>query len=433
MDGWMLLEIGVNLFQAWLIVYALKKLLVPAWGNAWIDCACIAAIAGWYTMYLFWDVPILDSVVFVIPFVYSALASRVKWVFCLFWNVVLCILFTGCTTLNLSLYLGVLGATLKEIMTESSLRVAFLVSVNLTLLLAVLLIAKLCNRGVAPAKSTLVPLFALNLMCLFAVEFLFMMRMNVDLGAPFVYTCLCLFCASALSVVLYEACARSAQKQRLYELEIDRLNMAQKHICEMESLYADMAACRHDMKHQMQVITQMISDRDTGNLQRYIDALQAHVQALQPFATGNQAVDALLTAKVSVMRHQQIELDFRPYPLDGLPISQSDFCSMLGNLLDNATEGILRIAGPRVPRKVTLSFARTWDMFYITCANPCDLPGVRRKSGGFVTSKKGVNHGIGTRSIQSIAEKAGGDVDFDVVGDLFKVKITLPFEVEGRA
>ncbi|MEA5064750.1 MAG: hypothetical protein VB065_01755, partial [Eubacteriales bacterium] len=88
MDGWILLEIAVNLFRAWLIVYALKKLLVPAWGNVWTDCACIAAIAGWYTMYLFWDVPILDSAVFVFPFLYASLARRVKWYLCLFWNVV---------------------------------------------------------------------------------------------------------------------------------------------------------------------------------------------------------------------------------------------------------------------------------------------------------------------------------------------------------
>ncbi|MEA4897051.1 MAG: GHKL domain-containing protein [Christensenellaceae bacterium] len=431
MDGWILLEIAVNLFRAWLIVYALKKLLVPAWGNVWTDCACIAAIAGWYTMYLFWDVPILDSAVFVFPFLYASLARRVKWYLCLFWNVVLCIVFTACTTLNISFYLDALGAKLEEIMTASPLRVAFLVSVNLTLLIAVLLIAELCNRSKAPARSTLAPLFALNLMSLLAVEFLFATRTNVDPGAPFAFACLCLFFVSALSVVLYEACTRIAQKQKQYELEIDRLNMTQKHNRETESLYADMAACRHDMKHQIQIVMQILSDRDTGNFQHYIDELHTHVQALQPFATGNQAVDALLTAKVSIMRHEQIELDFRPYPLDILPIPESDFCSVLGNLLDNAAEGIHRIADRSISRKVTLSFARTWDMFYITCTNPCNLATVRRTRGSLVTSKKGAQHGIGTRSIKSIAEKANGDVDFDASGDVFKVKITLPFQAKG--
>ncbi|MEG2624560.1 MAG: GHKL domain-containing protein, partial [Clostridia bacterium] len=189
-----------------------------------------------------------------------------------------------------------------------------------------------------------------------------------------------------MSLALYEVPARRSRRQRRYELEIDRLMMAQKHNEAMKGLYADMSAFRRNMKHQMQLIAQMASGEDT-QMQDYIMNLTQTVQALYPFATGNQAVDALLTVKNSMMRHKQIELNLRPYPLNELPMQEVNFCVVLGNVLDNAMEGINRIKEDTLPRTVTLSFSRSWDMFYIICKNPYDIKTVRWANGRLMTSK----------------------------------------------
>ena len=49
-----------------------------------------------------------------------------------------------------------------------------------------------------------------------------------------------------------------------------------------------------------------------------------------------------------------------------------DFCTIVGNLLDNAIEGVGRIKPAPASPSIRLAFSRSWDMFYIYCENPCD-------------------------------------------------------------
>ena len=432
MNGWTLLEIGVNLFQGWLIVYFMGKVLTPVRGTPWGDWACALAICIWYSLYRFLDVPVIDTVIFVLPFLYCLWSCEERWYHILFWDVVLAIIFSGLTELNFAFYRGILGEERAQLMGDTQVRAAFLVSTNLTLLIAVLAVGKLGSRKSPVPWLSFVPLLLLNFLCLVTVELVFTVGMAHDLGAAFVSICLCLFGISLLSIALYEAFTAIGRRQRQYELEIARLTATEQYNQEMQSLYADMAVFRHDLKHQMQLIAQLAQGQPSDDLQKYVAEIGQRLTALQPFATGNQAVDALLTAKASVMRQRQIAFDFQACPLDPLPIPASDFCAILGNLLDNAIEGIGRMAAGGRDKTASLSFARAWDMFYIQCQNPCDAGTVKLVHGTWISSKKSAGHGIGTRSIRATVEQYRGSVSFQQAEGLFTVKIALPAGQKGE-
>lgn len=84
---------------------------------------------------------------------------------------------------------------------------------------------------------------------------------------------------------------------------------------------------------------------------------------MDDFLTGSISVDALLTAKSLACKHHNISLHVSQCPLNSLPISEVDFCTILGNLLDNAIEGNVCIVNKSIEKWINLSFSRVWDMF----------------------------------------------------------------------
>lgn len=115
-----------------------------------------------------------------------------------------------------------------------------------------------------------------------------------------------------------------------------------------------------------------------------------------------------------------------------LPISEVDFCTILGNLLDNAIEGNDRIVNKSIEKWINLSFSRVWDMFTIRCENPVNPTSIKRHQSKFVTSKRKSPeiHGFGIPNIISIAEKADGFCSFDIENNQFVATVTLPYPIK---
>lgn len=430
MTGWTVFEIAVDLFQAVLIVYFLKKQLRTARKNIVLDVACILCIASSLTLYAFFDIPIIDTVIFIFPLIYSYIVFDEKWYVVLFWNVVIVLVFIGVANLTTSFYKYVLKSSSEQLMSGTPLHVTFVLSTNLLTLIFVIIITMMKNREGQLPWHSLALLLILNILSIVSIEMLFKMGSTGDVDNYITVTCLCLFAISVLSIILYEVLAENAVRQQRYKLEIEHLKLSQKYNQEMQIVFADMAEFRHDIKHQMQIISQMVLGHDAGEVQNYISLLNDRYNSIQPFSTGSIAVDALLTAKASIMRHRKISFDFHPYPLNKLPVEENDFCTLLGNLLDNAIEGIARL--PDADNAcISLAIARTWDMLYITCENPYNPITVRCVNNLFASSKDGFYHGIGTRSIEAVARRANGYVHYVQENGVFRVETVLPFEKGG--
>ena len=114
-----------------------------------------------------------------------------------------------------------------------------------------------------------------------------------------------------------------------------------------------------------------------------------------------------------------------------VPISEVDFCAVVGNLLDNAIEGACRIADTHSQRWIHLGFFRIWDTFTIRCENSMAPKTVKRHKEGFFTAKESETgcHGFGIRNIELIAKAADGFCSFETVENTFIANITLPYPI----
>ena len=106
-----------------------------------------------------------------------------------------------------------------------------------------------------------------------------------------------------------------------------------------------------------------------------------------------------------------------------MPVREADFCSILGNLLENA----VRAAGEEPPenRRVRAIGRMLSDaMMGLSVENPCSRK-IPMKNGLPVSDREG--HGIGLASVSATVHRYGGSLDIKNEDGLFSVNILLCF------
>lgn len=432
MNGWMVFEIAINAFQAILMVYFVRHRFHIVKTNIRYGVVTGLAICIYLSAYLFFEIPFLDTYVFLFPLLYTFFVSDDKWYVKLFWNVVLTAVFISVTNLMINIYLQLAEATWAQIMAETPLRASFVVSCNTAILCAVFILTRVSKQRDALSKLALFVFLVMIVIQLFVIELLYSIRVHVNSDdVLFTTASISMLGCAGLSLLLFEIMSASAEKQRMYEAELETAKMTQHHSEEIKDMYTYMVSHQHDIKHQLQIVQRMIADGHVQEGNAYFQELTVPSEFTCEFMTGCVAVDALLTVKKLAMDKNQIQFIFQPYPLHSLPIAESKFCALLANLLDNAIEAVLRIDAVNQGRTITFKLARSWDIFFITCENPMSPSSIRMNGARFISSKPDhAHHGFGTRNINSIVNEANGQCRFAVKDTSFRVEITLPYGKE---
>ena len=89
---WILFEIGINIFEAWLYSFFLHRRLnqkpeLSAKKAAFANAVMIIGVACFYSLYIWFDIPVTDSVVWIFTTVYSFMVFSDKKSVILAWNI----------------------------------------------------------------------------------------------------------------------------------------------------------------------------------------------------------------------------------------------------------------------------------------------------------------------------------------------------------
>ncbi len=429
-DAWFLFEAGINLYQSALITYFVRQRFHVTNTRFFFSAICVAAIWIYLTLCLFVDVPTADTFVILIPFAYTFLISDDKWYVKLFWNAVLSLTLSSVVNLVINLFIQFTNSTITQIMSETPLRVLFVVSCNIALLFVVFLETRIGKKSMgALSLASMIIFLATLILELVVVELLYTIRVHTQVrDIPFTAVSICMLGCSVLSLVLYELMSTIAIKQKNVEAELEIAKLSQHHYEEIKDMYSYMVSRDHEIKHQMCLIHKLLDD---GHLEAGESLLkeQKNLHEISyEFITGCVAMDALLTVKKLAMDRNKVHFEFQPYPLHELPIAESKFCAIISNILDNAIEGTLRINDKTRTHTITLKFARSWDIFFIICENDMNPSSIRMNGNHFLSSKPNSSrHGFGTQNIKSIVNEANGQCKFIPNTSTFRVEITLPY------
>ena len=209
----------------------------------------------------------------------------------------------------------------------------------------------------------------------------------------------------------------------------DQVFLAQKKQFESLSQHLDeMQKARHDLRQHLAVVQSYIDKNDRDGLKNYITIYKNEMPSdILELYCRNDVVNALICYYAGISRNNKINFDAKvDYP-NLCSISDTDITVLLGNILENALEACKR---QNVNQKfIKLSIKRHGNSeLLILVDNTCFTP-VHFKDGRPLSSKRN-GMGIGTISIQDIAEKYKGTVQYKLKENIFYTSVLLRFKVK---
>ena len=434
---WTAFEIAINIFQGYLLLMYVKQCFTYEKKHPIADVLLVCSCAGFLSYFIFFGNMLhVDYLLFAFPIIYAFLFSSEKRISIVYWLVVVIMVFSIVPTMLLPIFELVPAVLHYRLPLQFMERFFCTVTVNIILFIVLKGIIRLKRICPPPGTSSYIAFILILGFALVVVESLFTIfnEIGTAVKLPFLLACLGMIAITITSFLLFRIISFDTERKNRLQTEITMLSLTKQHQHELSQMYETLTARQHDYKHHLQTLTQLVSS-SSSTAKEYLDSIAKEAANEDMIITGSPEVDALLTVKRRIMREKGIEFKLTPYPLANLPITATDFCAILGNLLDNAIEGIRRIAEPPANPLIHLAFSRSWDMFYVYCTNPCEPSTLAPKKGLFLTSKKKNEpglHGIGLHSIEAIAERAEGRAEFYTEANEFHAKVVLPFLKEGK-
>lgn len=241
--------------------------------------------------------------------------------------------------------------------------------------------------------------------------------MSAISAAILVMTVAIIFLFEKIGCALFEKIRAEAQlKQTHLEEENNR------RIAEM------MRVWRHDFHNYLEVLQIHLEKQDYEQLKKYIGETKQDFQyALSLYATGNSSVDAIIASKLLIANSHKIDVRISINPIPSLPVSETQMCVLLGNLLDNAIEACLKI-GDSKKRYVNIHIGSKKGMLVVKIENSAN----GNYNDHFTSSKPTGDHGYGLARAKQIVGSAGGTFRIEHSEDEFAVVLLFPLHIGGE-
>ncbi len=212
------------------------------------------------------------------------------------------------------------------------------------------------------------------------------------------------------------------RKKTYLKLVEYQTEQSEKHLNEVRSIHKEMRGYKHDFHHHLETLKGQLEAGEIDRACAYIEQLDNQLMNVDTLLkTGNVSLDAILSAKISQAKAENITVTVKANVPDKLTISDLELSIIIGNLLDNAIEACRTVAGERFIR-IFISMKGT--MLYFSMLNAA---GAKKKKTGalFVTHKDGV-HGFGLRRAEAILEEHGGWVKYNSEDGAFTSEFLVP-------
>ncbi len=225
-----------------------------------------------------------------------------------------------------------------------------------------------------------------------------------------------------LSCLLFYLMATSLNRIDRLRLENQFLSMQQARYDNLLTTTRQIRQARHDMRHHLHVLQSLAEQGSLENILKYLARVQGDIPAGDLGLCENVAADSVAGYFAPLYREHQIPFTFKLDLPRALPVPDTDLCSVLSNLFENAMEAGLRTAPER--RRVKASARLHGEhMVLVSVENNYDGE-VNEKNGVFLSSKR-PGEGIGLQAVRHIAEKNGGYCRFLYADGIFRANVIL--------
>lgn len=431
---WKYFEIGVNLWESFLIMHFIF---------CFLDTAPFAKenrrryIGG--SFFYFAMITIMNHVIayegvlsllYVVGvFLYTLFFLRGKWQRKLLGSILylLCIMLISSTVTSLISFLA--DIPLEAIYTTISVnRFLAIVIVQILLVYCYQMILAIFHKGeMSFRKSEWMVIICVLILSFFVMLCIHLVRMSMDLSSTaaekLIVADVCIIAMNL--VVLYLVShlhKRNAEMQRL-ENERQELQYQASYVKSIQQQSDSLKQMRHDWKQHLCVVQVMLAENRIEEAQKYLQTYQKEgLPAVSYVHLQNPYLNALLNLKFGIAKEKRIDIEFK-CQAEFQGYSDVHLCNLIGNLMDNAIEACQDVEISK--RRLQLSIAGNAERLLIGVVNATAYP-VKKNNPLLQTSKlQKEQHGFGMQTIRSIVKHYQGDIDCYDSDGMFHTQIIL--------
>lgn len=238
-----------------------------------------------------------------------------------------------------------------------------------------------------------------------------------------------LFSGVALFVVMtvYQKIKERQREEKENAVLEEQMESMKSHISEVERLYGDIRALKHEMGNHISVLENLILQNQKEDTERYfLELKEKWKESVSEIKTGNPVTDVILMQKKKEIEEKGIHFvcDFY-YPAE-TRLEAFDVSIILNNALVNAVDGATGCINPYI----SIISYRNKNAYMIEVKNSIKKKVVLNEETGLpnTTKKDKINHGFGLVGIRRIAQKYFGAIDIEQDKDSFLLSIMLMVE-----
>ena len=423
-------ETAVNFYQGFLIIYFCKNFFRGK-SNALAAIVCAFSAGTFLCLHEYYSIPIPDTVVFLSGFAYMSITKRGSLPGRILCCVLLAALWIACVITFNEIFSALYGTDVEALLQfDQDNRIVYLLTSNVFITIWSFITGRIVRRDQhvkVPHVSAFLFL-ALLFSELLGSELVFAASVNASSKTvSSVPLCFLMLFTLLMTLLIYDYYCKTFERAVEAENEARMLIDSQKHQGDLNSLYHALMRTQHDMKHRIAIAETLLMNESGKGNEAVQKALTQGIDPVEVFYTGNETIDAILTAKYATVRENDIEFRFQPYSLHKHPLSDITFGILIGNLLDNAIEAVKLIPEKTHERYVELGFTQKMAMFCISCVNPTIEEHVEITS-DHILRRRESGHGYGLDSIRHTVEANNGKCIISSEDQIFCVNILIPFE-----
>lgn len=235
------------------------------------------------------------------------------------------------------------------------------------------------------------------------------------------------FAAIFIEIVIYQKIKEKQREENMNILIEEQLENTKQRISEVEKLYGDIRALKHDMGNHISVLENLFINNKVDEFEKYLTTLKAtYYESAGGIKTGNPITDVILTQKQNEAEEKEIDFECKfIFPSD-TNINAFDVSVILNNAIENAFEGVKECKNPYV----FITAYRKKNVYMLEVKNCINKRVEIDDETGLPETTKidKSSHGFGLANIRKVAQKYYGDIDISQNDNQFILTVMLMTE-----
>lgn len=239
---------------------------------------------------------------------------------------------------------------------------------------------------------------------------------------------LCVSCIWLMCLIMYfvvQQMSKDNQTKLEYELMKEKEKYSKESMEIIKRSNEELREFKHDLKNYLLPLQEAMETMPQSEMAKVWEKINQKIEDVQTLIqTGNSYVDSMINTKITLARSEKVDVKCTILSkMEG--IDDLEFCSVFGNLMDNAIEAERKV----IEKKEIIIFVEEKRGYLrLEIQNKIEKSVLNENSSLNTTKKDTSSHGIGHKSIKRTMQKVGGALKYYETGDLFCAEAVFPIK-----